>query len=93
MIIAHVDWSKALTDAGLTVTLITYGERKADGNEFQPLADEAYARIKADVDAVGELFVATVARNRGLSAAKVRGTQGTTFLGAVRAWPSVLRML
>ncbi|MFL9997970.1 S49 family peptidase [Paraburkholderia sediminicola] len=82
VIVAHVDLSRALADAGLTVTLITYCERKADGNEFQPLADEAYDRIKADVGTVGELFVATVARNRGLSVAKVRGTQATTFLGA-----------
>ncbi len=82
VVIAHVDFSKALSDAGLVVTLVTYGERKADGNEYQPLTDEAYARIQADVDAVGELFVETVARNRGLTAAKVRGTQARTFLGA-----------
>ncbi|HLN23894.1 MAG TPA: S49 family peptidase, partial [Patescibacteria group bacterium] len=30
----------------------------------------------------GELFVATVARNRGLDPAKVKATQATTFLGA-----------
>ncbi|MBC8722125.1 S49 family peptidase [Paraburkholderia sp. 31.1] len=82
VIVAHVDFSKALTDAGLTVTLITYGERKADGSEYRPLSDEAYARIKADVDSVGELFVATVARNRGLTVAQVRDTQAATFLGA-----------
>ncbi|MGF6636813.1 signal peptide peptidase SppA [Paraburkholderia sp. MM6662-R1] len=82
VIVAHVDFSKALSDAGLTVTLITYGERKADGSEYRPLSDEAYTRIKADVDSVGELFVATVARNRGLTVAKVRDTQAATFLGA-----------
>ncbi|MBC8724572.1 S49 family peptidase [Paraburkholderia sp. 31.1] len=82
VIVAHVDFSKALTDAGLTVTLITYGERKADGSEYRPLSDEAYARIMADVDSVGELFVATVARNRGLTVAQVRDTQAGTFLGA-----------
>ncbi|MBB5411692.1 signal peptide peptidase SppA [Paraburkholderia sp. HC6.4b] len=82
VIVAHVDFSKALSDAGLTVTLITYGERKADGSEYRPLSDEAYTRIKADVDSVGELFVATVARNRGLTVAQVRGTQAATFLGA-----------
>jgi ClpP class serine protease len=31
---------------------------------------------------MGELFVQTVARNRNLSAAAVRKTQATTFLGA-----------
>ena len=82
VIVAHVDFSKALTAAGITVTLITYGARKADGSDVQPLADDARARIQADVDAVGELFVATVARNRNLSAEQVRATQALTYLGA-----------
>ncbi len=30
VIVMHVDWSKALTDAGVAVTFITYGDRKAD---------------------------------------------------------------
>jgi len=82
VIVAHVDFSKALTSAGITVTLITYGEHKADANDVQALADSAREHIQTDVDAVGELFVATVARNRGLSPAKVRATQGLTYLGA-----------
>ncbi|WP_028210773.1 S49 family peptidase [Paraburkholderia mimosarum] len=82
VIVAHVDFSKALADAGITVTLITSGARKADGNEFEPLADGARERIQADVDSVADLFIATVARNRGLPAAKVRATQAGTFLGS-----------
>jgi ClpP class serine protease len=85
VITAHVDLSKALDNAGIKVTLIASGERKADGNEYEPLSKQAYARIPADVDAVGELFVATVARNRarrGLTVAKVWRTQGATFLSA-----------
>ncbi|MBB5414099.1 S49 family peptidase [Paraburkholderia atlantica] len=82
VICAHVDFSKALAKEGVTVTMIHYGDRKADGSEYVPLSDAALARFQADVDAMGELFVATVARNRNLSAAKVRDTQATTFLGA-----------
>ncbi|MFP4891232.1 S49 family peptidase [Paraburkholderia sp. EG304] len=82
VIVAHVDVSKALADAGITVTLITSGARKADGSEFQPLSEEAHARIQADVDSVAALFIETVARNRGLSVAKVRATQAGTFLGS-----------
>ncbi len=82
VICAHVDFSKALAKEGITVTMIHYGERKADGSEYAPLSDDALARFQADVDEMGELFVSTVARNRKLSAAKVRGTQATTFLGA-----------
>ncbi|HDR9227812.1 TPA: S49 family peptidase [Burkholderia vietnamiensis] len=82
VICAHVDFSKALAKDGVTVTMIHYGDRKADGNEFNPLSDEALGRFQADVNAMGELFVKTVARNRKLSAATVRGTQAGTFLGA-----------
>jgi ClpP class serine protease len=66
----------------LSVTLITYGDRKADGNEFNPLTDTALERFQSDVDAMGDLFVNTVARNRKLSTAKVRSTQASTYLGA-----------
>jgi ClpP class serine protease len=40
------------------------------------------ARFQADIDTMGELFVATVARNRGLTPDQVRATQAGTFLGA-----------
>ncbi|WP_110947423.1 S49 family peptidase [Pseudomonas bohemica] len=82
VICMHVDMSKALGSAGVNVTLIHYGARKADGSDSQPLSKEAMARYQSDVDAMGELFVSTVARNRRLSVSTVRGTQATTFLGA-----------
>lgn len=76
----HVDFSKALTGAGIAVTIIQYGDRKADGWSEKPLSDEAHARFQADIDEMGDLFVETVARNRDLPAAKVRDTQAATFL-------------
>ncbi|HGO6081306.1 serine peptidase [Burkholderia aenigmatica] len=82
VICMHVDFSKALSQAGIDVTLIHYGDRKADGNEYSPLSKDARARVQADVDTMGELFVETVARNRSLTAARVRSTQAGTFLGA-----------
>ena len=82
VICAHVDLSKALTAAGVKVTFITYGERKADGHAEIPLSEEALARFQADIDTMGGLFVDTVARNRNISAATVRDTQAATLLGA-----------
>ncbi|MBB3256871.1 S49 family peptidase [Paraburkholderia sp. WP4_3_2] len=82
VICAHVDFSKALEKEGVTVTMIHYGARKADGNQYNPLSKEALARFQSDVDQMGELFVKTVARNRKLPVATVRGTQAGTFLGA-----------
>ncbi|RJF82420.1 S49 family peptidase [Azospirillum cavernae] len=78
----HVDWSTALTGAGIKVTFVTYGDRKADGHPEIPLSKEARERFQADIDTMGALFVDTVARNRGLPAAKVRDTQAATFLAA-----------
>ena len=42
---------------------------------------EALARFQADIDMMGELFVNTVARNRGMSPDAVRDTQAMTYLG------------
>lgn len=81
VIALHTDLSKALTASGLTVTIISYGAHKADGIEVRPLSDDALARFQADVDATGDLFVETVARNRGLAVAEVKAQQALTYLG------------
>jgi len=82
VICCHVDFSKALTRAGINVTFIHYGARKADGAPEKPLSGEALAAYQEDVDTMGELFVETVARNRDLSVEAVRATQAGCFLGA-----------
>jgi signal peptide peptidase SppA len=82
VVCAHVDFSKALGNEGIAVTLIHYGARKVDGNEFNPLSSEARTRIQASVDEMGELFVNTVARNRRMTPAAVRDTEAGLFCGA-----------
>lgn len=82
---AHYDFSQALTDAGVKVTFVQRGDRKVDGAPEIPLSSEALKRIQAEIDTVGEIFEATVARNRalaGLSTASIRDMQASTFLGA-----------
>lgn len=81
-IMLHTDISRWLEEQGVTVSLIQYGERKADGTDVLPLSKEARQRFQTDIDAMGDLFVKTVARNRGISEAKVRKTEASTFLGA-----------
>jgi signal peptide peptidase SppA len=78
----HIDITGALDKAGVKVTTIQFGARKTDSYPTTALSAEAQARLQADVDAMGELFVSTVARNRKLSATKVRSTEAATFLGA-----------
>jgi capsid assembly protease len=82
VICAHVDFSKMLGAAGIEVTLITYGDRKADGNEYKPLSKPALDRFQADVDTMGDLFVNTAARNRNIKPAAVKATQASTYMGA-----------
>lgn len=81
VVCCHVDWSKALAGAGVAVTFIQYGDRKTDGASEKPLTDEALKRFQGDIDTLGELFVETVARNRGVGASKIRATQAGTYLG------------
>ena len=83
VICMHVDFSKALSEAGFKVTFVTSvgADRKADGHPEIPLSPEALAAIQGEIDAMGELFYATVARNRGLTANAVRALKAATFLG------------
>ncbi|MDD2794371.1 S49 family peptidase [Acidocella sp.] len=76
----HVDYSKAIEQAGITVTLIQYGEHKTDGNEYMPLG-AAQKQIQNEVNEVGEMFVSTVARNRNVSVSRIRSTQAACFMG------------
>lgn len=78
----HVDWSKFNAMKGVDVTYVTYGDRKVDGNPNFPLGDEALARIQAQIDAVGNRFVVTAARNRDLDPDAVEALQAGVFMGA-----------
>ena len=81
VIMMHVEWSRALEENGVTVTIIQYGDRKSDGADVKPLEKAALDRFQAEINAMGDLFVATVARNRGLSVNAVRAQQASTYLG------------
>lgn len=78
----HVDLSRALDKDGITVTLIQFGAHKTEGNAYEPLSKAALGRLQSWIDKQGEIFVETVARNRGLTPAKVRATEADCFFGA-----------
>ena len=78
---AHVDNARALEKEGRRVTLIHAGAFKTDGNPYGPLPEEARARIQGEIDALYDVFVAAVARNRGLDEADVRATEAGIFIG------------
>jgi ClpP class serine protease len=78
-----VDYSKAISAAGLAVHFIHYGDLKAEETRqaHSGVKPELLERIQADVDTMGELFVRTVARNRAMSIEAVRAQQAAHFLG------------
>ncbi|MDC9607046.1 S49 family peptidase [Xenorhabdus griffiniae] len=82
VIVIHCDWSQKIKQDGLTVTIITYGDRKAESNPYVKLSTEAQQAIQSDVDTMGKLFVSTVARNRGMTEKTIRDTQAACYLAA-----------
>lgn len=81
VIVMHVDWSQKIKNDGLQVTIITYGDRKAESNPYEPLSETARKAIQSDIDEMGRLFVSTVSRNRGIAERTVRDTEAACFLG------------
>lgn len=81
VVAVHVDYSRQLEDQGLSVTLIQYGAHKTDAAEVKPLSSEALQKLQADVNKMGDMFVETVARNRGISTKKIREQEANIYMG------------
>jgi signal peptide peptidase SppA len=73
--------SAALAAEGIAVAVITSGAAKADGHPAVPLADDARARIQAEVDYLADVFAGEVAGARGMTPAAVRGLEARVFYG------------
>ena len=82
VITMHADYSKALKGAGIDVTIIQHGDRKAAGNEFNPLSEQDKTEFQANIDMLGELFTETVARNLSMKASKIRDMQARSYMGS-----------
>ena len=81
VIAMHVDQSEKDAQDGVRYTAVFAGERKNDLNPHAPITSEAHAFLQAEVDRIYGLFVDTVARNRGLDAAAVQGTEAGLYFG------------
>jgi len=84
VVMAHVDMSKALDQAGFKITFISApeGGHKTDGNPFEPLKPEVRSRLQKRANELYDLFVATVARNRSMDEKAIRDTKALTFSAA-----------
>lgn len=69
---AHDDISGMQEKLGVNTTLVSAGKYKVEGNPFEPLTDEAKNEMQAIVDEFYGMFVAGVAKGRGVSPSVVR---------------------
>lgn len=82
VIAARWDESQALTQHGVKISLITSGERKADGHPSQPMSDGEEAATRVLVNDYAGLFFAWVAEARpALTVDSVRAMQAGVLLG------------
>jgi ClpP class serine protease len=72
----HVDQSAADAMDGVKYTYVFAGARKVDGNPHAPLSDPSRAAMQAEVDQMNALFVASVAKYRGLARGRHRRHAG-----------------
>lgn len=73
---AHQDYSKAVENDGVKVSLISAGKYKVEGNPYEPLSEEARANIQARVDENYKNFLEAIALHRGVSVTTVRNDFG-----------------
>jgi signal peptide peptidase SppA len=72
----HQEASRMLDEMGITTTIISAGPHKTEGNEFEPLTDEARSDIQARVDGSYARFIADVAAGRRTSVEAVEADFG-----------------
>lgn len=82
VVAVHFDRSKEMEKRGVAVTYVYAGDRKIEGNPYQPLSADAIERWKEEIHSVYGMFTDTVARNRGMATDAVRGTQAAMFTGS-----------
>ena len=64
VVMMHADFSGALEQEGIKVTMIHAGKHKVDGNKFMPLPADLQERWKGEVEAMRDRFAAEVALGR-----------------------------
>ena len=73
---AHQDVSAAMEAKGVRTTLISAGKYKVEGNQYEPLGEEARVDIQAMVDSWYDTMVHSIAKGRGVGVDVVRDTYG-----------------
>lgn len=77
----HLDQSALDDMMGLRYTVIKAGARKDDFDPHRAMTRTELQILQSRVDGMQDLFVATVARNRGLSEAAIRKQEAAVYIG------------
>lgn len=81
VIMLHADYSGALENAGIKVTIIRAGDKKADGNPYEPLSPALAERWQTQAETMRGAFAAAVAKGRGgrITKARALATQADVY--------------
>lgn len=79
VIATHMDVSEADKKEVVKFTTVFAGSKKNELSPHEPLSDEAARDLQSEVNRLYEIFVDTVARNRGMSAEQIKATQAATY--------------
>src|SRR5574337_1007380 len=84
VVATHKDISAAVAQMGMKTTEIVAGKYKRAASQYAPLSADGAASIQAKVDELYAIFVADVARYRGVSTEQVLAdmADGRTFMAA-----------
>jgi signal peptide peptidase SppA len=81
VIMIHADYSGMLEQAGVHLTIIRAGKKKADGNPYEPLNAALAERWQAQAEAMRQEFAEVVAKGRRgrITKAKALATEAGTY--------------
>jgi signal peptide peptidase SppA len=72
----HEDYSRLDELMGVKTTIISAGDRKTDGNPYEPLSRQARASLQERVDDIYDMFTGAVAAGRGVKVEAVKAGYG-----------------
>lgn len=84
VITVHTSLAEMYKKSGVEVTVLRAGEFKALGSPYEKLDDKAREQIQSQMNTIYDVFLTTVADNRGTSVNSLKETaaEGRVFIGA-----------
>jgi signal peptide peptidase SppA len=79
VLMAHTDYSVAMENEGIKVTLIHSGKHKVEGNPYQSLDSKVKDKIQGELDGLREKFAAAVATGRKKSKEDMMATEAAIY--------------